>query len=165
MLRENAPTFMERSPLFPGNSCFPLSPDHHTKVRRAGFPSSNSDQLNVIFDVIGTPSEEDLQLITDDKALTYIRSFGLREKRSLSLIFPHSNNSLIELMEKMIIFNSSKRINCEEAIRHPFFDNIREPSKERQAEVPAYFEFEDIPEITISQLREYFIQEIHKYHP
>lgn len=43
MLRENAPTFMDRSPLFPGNSCFPLSPDHTTKMRRAGFPSSKSD--------------------------------------------------------------------------------------------------------------------------
>lgn len=57
MLKENAPTFMDRSPLFPGNSCFPLSPDHNTKMRRAGFPSSKSDQLNIIFEVIGTPTE------------------------------------------------------------------------------------------------------------
>lgn len=27
MLKENAPTFMDRKPLFPGQSCFPLSPD------------------------------------------------------------------------------------------------------------------------------------------
>ena len=26
MMRENAPTFMDRTPLFPGKSCFPLSP-------------------------------------------------------------------------------------------------------------------------------------------
>ena len=26
MMRENAPTFMDRQPLFPGKSCFPLSP-------------------------------------------------------------------------------------------------------------------------------------------
>lgn len=26
MLKENAPTFMDRNPLFPGMSCFPLSP-------------------------------------------------------------------------------------------------------------------------------------------
>jgi len=27
MIKENAPTFLDRSPLFPGTSCFPLSPD------------------------------------------------------------------------------------------------------------------------------------------
>jgi mitogen-activated protein kinase 1/3 len=27
MMKENAPTFMDRKPLFPGSSCFPLSPD------------------------------------------------------------------------------------------------------------------------------------------
>lgn len=27
MMKENAPTFMDRKPLFPGKSCFPLSPD------------------------------------------------------------------------------------------------------------------------------------------
>ncbi len=27
MLKENAETFLDRSPLFPGSSCFPLSPD------------------------------------------------------------------------------------------------------------------------------------------
>ena len=26
MMKENAPTFMDRKPLFPGKSCFPLSP-------------------------------------------------------------------------------------------------------------------------------------------
>jgi hypothetical protein len=27
MMKENARTFIDRQPLFPGNSCFPLSPD------------------------------------------------------------------------------------------------------------------------------------------
>ena len=164
MLKENFATFMDRSPLFPGNSCFPLSPDHHTKVRRAGFPSSNSDQLNIIFEVIGTPDEEDLKLITDEKALIYIRSFGKREKKSLNLIYPQSHQELINLMESMIIFNSNRRIDCEMALAHPYFDSIRDLNKEKKAEVPADFEFEHIPDITISQMREYFIQEILKYH-
>jgi mitogen-activated protein kinase 1/3 len=43
MLAGNAATFMDREPLFPGSSCFPLSPDLKTKQRRAGFPSANND--------------------------------------------------------------------------------------------------------------------------
>ena len=69
MMKENAPTYMDRSPLCPGSSCFPLSPDHKVVVKKHGFPVGQSDQLNVIFDVIGTPTEEDYSFVTDAKAL------------------------------------------------------------------------------------------------
>mmetsp|Transcript_20158 Transcript_20158/g.37494 ORF Transcript_20158/g.37494 Transcript_20158/m.37494 type:complete len:422 (-) Transcript_20158:605-1870(-) len=163
MLRENAATFMDRSPLFPGNSCFPLSPDHHTKMRRAGFPSSNSDQLNVIFDVIGTPSDEEIAYITDDKAILYLRSFVPRERKTLTLIYPSSDPSLIELMDNMLHFQPAKRINFEQALCHPYFDAIREPEKERTAEVPADFDFERIESISAETLRRLFVEEIMKY--
>ena len=29
-IKENAPTYLDRSPLFPGASCFPLSPDNNS---------------------------------------------------------------------------------------------------------------------------------------
>lgn len=58
MLKENAPTFLDRSPLFPGTSCFPLSPAKSNTVKKNGFPHSSSDQLNVIFSVIGTPKTD-----------------------------------------------------------------------------------------------------------
>jgi mitogen-activated protein kinase 1/3 len=49
MMKESAPTYLERRPLFPGKSCFPLSPDKHVKEERSGFPFSKNDQLAVIF--------------------------------------------------------------------------------------------------------------------
>lgn len=55
MQKDSFPTSQERNALFPGKSCFPLSAEK---------PSSYSDaldQLNVIFDVIGTPSREDIK--------------------------------------------------------------------------------------------------------
>lgn len=164
MLRENAPTFMDRSPLFPGNSCFPLSPDHQTKMRRAGFPSSNSDQLNVIFEVIGTPDESEIDFITDDKASLYLKSFGHRDKKSLALIYHGSHPTLVELIEKMVVFDPRKRVNFEEALRNPYFEEVRDLMKEQNAEVPADFDFEHVENVTLDDLRTYFIQEISKYH-
>lgn len=43
MLKENAATFMDRTPLFPGTSCFPLSPDRNAKIKKSGFPHSTHD--------------------------------------------------------------------------------------------------------------------------
>ena len=43
MMKESAPTYLDRKPLFPGKSCFPLSPDKHAKEERKGFPFSKND--------------------------------------------------------------------------------------------------------------------------
>ncbi len=53
-------------PLFPGRSCFPLSPDKVQKKQALEqFPFSDKDQLNVIIDVLGSPTEDDLSFVTD----------------------------------------------------------------------------------------------------
>jgi len=43
MMKESAPTYLDRKPLFPGKSCFPLSPDKHAKEEKSGFPVSKND--------------------------------------------------------------------------------------------------------------------------
>ncbi len=48
-------TSQAREPLFPGKTCFPLSADSFQTYK------SLSDQLNVIFDVIGTPDVAGLE--------------------------------------------------------------------------------------------------------
>ena len=65
MLKENAATFLDRKPLFPGKSCFPLSPAKQNEGQRKGFPFSNSDQLTMIFEVTGTPDDDDKSFVTD----------------------------------------------------------------------------------------------------
>ena len=43
MMKESAPTYLDRKPLFPGKSCFPLSPDRNAREERKGFPFSKND--------------------------------------------------------------------------------------------------------------------------
>ena len=43
MMKESAPTYLDRKPLFPGRSCFPLSPDRHARVQASGFPVAKDD--------------------------------------------------------------------------------------------------------------------------
>ena len=53
--------YRERKPLFPGKSCFPLSADTPMSY------SDKLDQLNVIFEVIGTPKADDIEHLKDVK--------------------------------------------------------------------------------------------------
>jgi mitogen-activated protein kinase 1/3 len=48
--------YQDRSPLFPGGSCFPLSGN-----KDDGSDDDRLDQLNVILGVIGTPDEAELE--------------------------------------------------------------------------------------------------------
>ena len=43
MMKGNAATFIDRKPLFPGKSCFPLSPAKENNEKRNGFPFSTND--------------------------------------------------------------------------------------------------------------------------
>ena len=75
MIKENAKTFMDRAPLFPGTSCFPLSPpgSKKVKVNEFGFPNEKADQLNTIFDVIGSPDEESMGFVTKKRIKLILR--------------------------------------------------------------------------------------------
>ena len=69
----------KRKCLFPGKYCFPLSPNKKVDIDEQGIPlSQRSDQLELIFNLIGTPSEEDLSFVTDEKAIKYLQRFNPR---------------------------------------------------------------------------------------
>ena len=82
MLEEHAESPLDRSPLFPGTSCFPLSPDSNAKIIKCGFPVSVMDQLIVIIKKLGFPTKKDLDFITDDKAREYINSLPKKKKKN-----------------------------------------------------------------------------------
>lgn len=102
MMQENAPTYLERSPLFPGKSCFPLSPDRQARIQENGFPVAKDDQLAMIFEVLGSPTEEDISHITDSKAINYLKSFKDIPRLDLSKKYPGSSESSIDLLDKML---------------------------------------------------------------
>ena len=77
MMKEHVESFHDRKPFFPGQSCFPLSPCKKQRQSNlaSGYPNEASDQLNMIFNVVGTPQPFDLTHISDKRVITYLNSF------------------------------------------------------------------------------------------
>ena len=167
MIKENASTFMDRTPLFPGKSCFPLSPpgSKKVKVNEFGFPNEKADQLNVIFDVIGSPDEESMGFVTDPNAVLYLKSLSQKTKNKINFKtkFPGSSEESLDLLQKMLIFDPNKRITVKECLTHPFFKSIRDPKKEEEATFILEFEFEEDNNLTIEKLRNLFLTVIKSY--
>ena len=164
MIKEYAPTQYDRGPLFPGTSCFPLSPDTSTKSKINGFPVTKKDQLNMIIEVLGTPKEQDLEFVTDEKALEYLKSYPTASKVPWNVKFPGATDEICDFLEKTLQLNPNRRISVQEALEHPLFKSVREPEKEGAHMKTIKLDFEDEEIDTEAKLRELFIEEMRFYH-
>ena len=163
MMKENAATYQDRQPLFPGTSCFPLSPDHKVCVKKGGFPASNSDQLNVIFDVIGTPAEEEMSFVTDSKALEYLKTFLPRKRTDFKTRYPAAGDDALDLLNKMLVLNPFFRITVDDCLNHPYLAAVRDKAMETTAPETIKLEFENEKDLDEKRLRKLFLDEVTYY--
>lgn len=133
MIRENEPNHRNRRALFPGTSCFPLSPSKKATLKVTDFLISPRDQLKVIIDVRGTPGEDDLSFLSDAKAGGYVRSLPASRGSPLKKLFPKEDKTAVSLLERMLAFNPYFRITAKEALRHKYFADVRVKELEREA--------------------------------
>eukprot|EP00494_Astrolonche_serrata_P025096 UN25357 len=75
MQAECVPQPEDREPLFPGKSCFPLSAKDPFAYQ------DRMDQLNVIFDVIGTPTEAEIKRCCNEQCQKYLLSLQKRREK------------------------------------------------------------------------------------
>lgn len=81
MMKENFASFTDRQPLFPGVSCYPLSPTTAKATPEEKEKRKAMDQLSKIFEVIGTPQDEsDLEFLESPDSQKYVQSFTPRER-------------------------------------------------------------------------------------
>ncbi|KAG0787972.1 hypothetical protein G6F17_001067 [Rhizopus arrhizus] len=90
-------------PLFPGNSI--------------------SDQLQRIFKVLGTPTEESWPKVS--QLPEYKRDFEIFPKISLKTILPKLDELGIDLLKRLLEYPPEKRITASDALQHPYFDELR----------------------------------------
>jgi len=154
----------DRGPLFPGSSCFPLSPDHKHKTDYRYHTRGKHDQLNMIFNLLGTPPKEDIEQLEREDARRYIQCFAPRDGEGLAAKFPFAERESHDILDKMLRFNPKQREQVVNLLEHPLFGEIREPQKETTADGYITLEFEKEPDLDEDLLRQYFCQEIRKYH-
>merc|ERR1712196_474968 len=124
MGKENIPYPSNRCPLFQGGSCFPLSPDRKSDKNRS---SAQKDQLNMIFNIIGTPSDNTIEKLEKEDTKKYVRCFKARKSVSLRDIdrFKAASDDCIDFMDKCLIFDPTKRMTIDDCINHSVFNKIR----------------------------------------
>lgn len=99
------------------------------------YPGSNEvDQINRIHKVLGTPSAEILNKFKSKGASHISFDFPSQKGIGIPQLIPHASPDAIDLMIKLIKYDASERITAREAMRHPYFKEVREAEQKQQAE-------------------------------
>eukprot|EP00928_Gymnodinium_smaydae_P072517 TRINITY_DN55869_c0_g1_i1.p1 TRINITY_DN55869_c0_g1~~TRINITY_DN55869_c0_g1_i1.p1 ORF type:complete len:434 (-),score=92.98 TRINITY_DN55869_c0_g1_i1:92-1393(-) len=154
--------YMERGPLFPGSSCFPLSPAR-TQARRARTRGQH-DQLEVIFDVIGTPTKEELAQLGPAEAAA-VKEFNERPGKGIESQLPYASKEATGFLTQMLRFNPRVRCNVDVALQAPIMTAIRPYDNQPQFPgVRVELAFEQEKNLSEKLLRKYYDEEIKRFH-
>ena len=87
--------------------------------------SSESDQLKKIFSIKGTPNENYASSLRElSEWGVGDNNFENCEEKNFKELFPNLDSEWIDLLQKFLQLEPEKRISAEEALKHPFFDDI-----------------------------------------
>ncbi|EOY34255.1 Protein kinase domain - like 10 [Theobroma cacao] len=99
-------------------------------------------QLGLITELLGSPEDSDLGFLRSDNARKYVRQLPRFPKRPFAEKFPDVSPVAIDLAEKMLVFDPSKRITVDQALNHPFLSSLHEINEEPTCPSPFIFDFE-----------------------
>ncbi|KAH1172477.1 hypothetical protein KIL84_008095 [Mauremys mutica] len=92
------------------------------------------DQLKLILRLVGTPGPELLKKISSESARNYIQSLSYMPKMNFENVFIGANPLAVDLLEKMLVLDTDKRITAAEALAHGYFSQYHDPDDEPVAD-------------------------------
>ncbi|KAL3334179.1 hypothetical protein AABB24_030769 [Solanum stoloniferum] len=67
-------------------------------------------QIRLLTELLGTPTESDLSFLRNEDAKRYIRQLPHHPRQQLAKVFPHVNPLAIDLVDKMLTLDPTRRI-------------------------------------------------------
>lgn len=128
-------------------------------------PGTNAqNQLDLIFNLIGTPTAEDIEAIPNLKA----KEKAMRMPRRSSAFdskFTGCNPEAVDLLKQMLVFDPNKRITVDTALNHPYFAQLHFPEDEPTTDSVSYYDFLFEREVlSMEELKDKIYAEILLYH-
>ena len=125
-----------------------------------------NDQMNIIMNLIGSPSEIDLNFLSRSDIKEYCKNFGDIQPLNFHSLYPHASADAIDLLTHMLKFNPHLRFDVDQCLAHRFFDSVRKISINSDVkqikQIGLDFEHDNI-HLNQKDLRSLFLREINKF--
>ncbi|KAI9176960.1 hypothetical protein LWI28_009246 [Acer negundo] len=134
---------------------------------RPVFPGKNVvHQLDLMTDLLGTPSLDTISRVRNDKARRYLTSMRKKQPVQFSQKFPNADPLALRLLERLLAFDPKDRPTAEEALADPYFKGLSKVEREPSCQPISKMEFEfERRRVTKEDIRELIFREILEYHP
>ncbi|KQK04695.1 hypothetical protein BRADI_2g15317v3 [Brachypodium distachyon] len=131
------------------------------------FPGKNVvHQLDLMTDLLGTPSMDTISRVRNEKARRYLSSMRKKDPVPFSKKFPNADPLGLKLLEKLLAFDPKDRPTAEEALTDPYFKSLSKPDREPSCQPIRKVEFDfEHRRMSKDDIRELIFQEILEYHP
>ncbi|KAI3858306.1 hypothetical protein MKX03_013837 [Papaver bracteatum] len=131
------------------------------------FPGKNVvHQLDLMTDLLGTPSTESVARIRNEKARRYLSGMWKKPPVPFTQKFPKVDPLALNLLERLLAFDPKDRPSAEEALADPYFHGLANVDREPSTQPISKFEFEfERRKLSKEDVRELIYREILEYHP
>ncbi|XP_020202571.1 mitogen-activated protein kinase 20 isoform X1 [Cajanus cajan] len=131
------------------------------------FPGKNVvHQLDLMTDLLGTPSLDTISRVRNEKARRYLTSMRKKQPVPFAQKFPNADPLALRLLERLLAFDPKDRPTAEEALADPYFKGLAKVEREPSCQPITKMEFEfERRRVTKEEIRELIFREILEYHP
>mmetsp|Transcript_67458 Transcript_67458/g.133735 ORF Transcript_67458/g.133735 Transcript_67458/m.133735 type:complete len:599 (-) Transcript_67458:750-2546(-) len=141
---------------------------------KAIFPGKDSlHQLRLVVEQLGMPSADELAIIQNEQAVSYITNLKPKVPAASSTaaaverfakLFPEADPQLLDLLARLLQFDPRKRPSAAEALAHPYLAAYREAPEEGLPTPEIEMGFERYS-LSKEELRSLIWGEVVRYHP
>ncbi|XP_057509120.1 mitogen-activated protein kinase 19-like [Actinidia eriantha] len=123
-------------------------------------------QLDLITDLLGTPSADTISGVRNEKARRYLTNMRKKQPVSFGEKFPSADPSALRLLQRLLAFDPNDRPTAEEALADPYFKGLAKVEREPCCQPISKIEFEfERRRVTKEDIRELLFREILEYNP
>lgn len=153
----------KRRPLFPGGACYPLSPEKKSaSADKTEHEFIGGDQLQVIFDVIGSPLAWEIEELDIPQARDHVHGFRKRPGCGLAEALPTHTEASLDLLTNVLKFHFPKRPSASQLLQHDAFAGVEGKSDAPCPTCRVNLPFESL-KLDRSGLNDHFVSEIQKF--
>lgn len=128
---------------------------------------SNFDQYQCILNVIDKPDDDDLLSIQKlqpcDATFKELNRFTSNKKRDLATQFPGAQPDALGMLDKLLVFDPTKRLTAEDALRHSYVRNKVEELDGWRKDAPATVAMDNIDQLSVNELEAELARKISEY--